>query len=206
MRQGVAMVKFTETEQYTDTHVYFGNGVLSHSYISVFLDPSYPDMAFNSVEHYIMARKALLFNDRITLTKILSADTSDMATQYGSEVKGVSETAWDSVCINVAARGNYCKFSKPELAQIFCSIYYDHTIVAGNPNDDRWGVGLPWDQSEILDSSNWQGKNYAGLALEKARHQVRNDVVNRRYGWMNNVKLEVGTDGRIVYDSEIKDI
>src|SRR4051794_5427690 len=49
---------------------------------------------FRTAEHYMMARKARLFDDAAAAAAILKATTPNEAKSLGRKVKGFSETHW----------------------------------------------------------------------------------------------------------------
>ena len=71
---------------------------------------------YNCCEQYMMAEKAILFNDKDTLVKILGAKKPRMQKQLGREVKNFDENKWKEHCFDIVAKGNYYKFKQhPDL-------------------------------------------------------------------------------------------
>lgn len=156
-------------ERVTATHVYFWNGVFSQWYISPF---KAGDMGFNCAEQYMMARKALHFKDDKTLNEIMSTRSPRTQKAWGRKVKNFDEASWDAVKKQTVYDGTYLKFSQNETLKQMLLNTGSKTIVEASPYDKIWGVGLHFDDDDILDESKWRGENLLGKALMEVREEL----------------------------------
>ena len=62
----------------------------------------------------MMYRKALLFNDHETATKILQTSSPAIQKKLGREVKGFHAGTWDREKERIVEEGNWCKFMHAE--------------------------------------------------------------------------------------------
>ena len=143
---------------------------------------------YNCCEQWMMAEKARLFKDDDVHQKIMAAGPDNPAfnariwidypreqKKLGREVKGFIKEEWEKVAQAVVYRGNHAKFSQnPELWAILDATG-DDILAEANPRDPIWGIGLAADDPRALDKTTWQGKNWLGEALMKAREQIRKD-------------------------------
>ncbi|MET8757702.1 NADAR family protein [Lentzea sp. NPDC004782] len=67
---------------------------------------------FASAEHYMMWRKALLFDDDAVAARVLAAASPGEAKALGRQVSGFSESAWVSARLEIVVAGNLAKFGQ----------------------------------------------------------------------------------------------
>lgn len=169
-------------ERETDTHIYFQRGILSqwptyNMLAKLTKDGEY--MAFNCCEQYMMASKAILFNDSDSLLKILDEDAPKRQRELGRKIKNFDQYKWDKHALSIVFRANVVKFSQhPNLLEKLISTG-NKTLVEGAWYDKVWGVGLATDDDLILDENNWRGTNWLGIALMNVRDKLIN-VTNHK--------------------------
>lgn len=168
------------SQRETDTHIYFLGGPLSQWYMNAFHEsmentPNSQRFMFNCAEHYMMARKAYLFQDYETFGKILNSTIPWEQKRLGRLVKNFDLDIWNLHARDIVARGNYAKFiSNHELLRYLIKTG-DKILVEGASYDRIWGVGLSWDDPDIVDESKWLGTNWLGECLMKVRYFLRNN-------------------------------
>jgi ribA/ribD-fused uncharacterized protein len=171
-------------------------GVFSQWYNSPF---NYEGVSYHTAEHYMMARKALLFNDKETLWKIWKTKDPLEAKVLGRQVKGFSQEVWDKHAFDIVVEGNVRKFlSSYRLKEIIISTG-QKILVEASPYDKIWGIGIEapnhpktWKGKvlddvdfnkglndhavvDLTDVRNWKGYNMLGFALMAARHKIVSD-------------------------------
>lgn len=156
----------------TPTHVYFWGSIFSQWYKSDFSEGS---IKFTSAEQYMMYRKALLFGDIASSEKILATNNPKAIKAIGRLIKAFNEDVWDNHKYQIVVRGNLLKFSQNMKLKEALLKTGDKILVEGSPYDRIWGVGLKWDDPEILNESNWRGFNLLGKALMEVR-----DLLNQK--------------------------
>jgi ribA/ribD-fused uncharacterized protein len=133
------------------------------------LAPFDVELKFNCAEQYMMASKAMMFEDHEALVNICSS--TDPATQkrLGRSVKRFDPGIWNAHARHIVTIGNFYKFTQCEQARIFLESIGDRYLVEGAHYDPVWGVGLAWNDDAILDSNNWKGTNWLGESIMAVR-------------------------------------
>ncbi|KAL0239605.1 hypothetical protein GEMRC1_009713 [Eukaryota sp. GEM-RC1] len=128
---------------------------------------------YNCCEQYMMARKALLFNDQTTYNKIMSASSPARQKALGRKVSPYDDQTWVKHREQIIFDGNYAKFSQNEELKKFILDTGDSTIAEASPYDKIYGIGLTEEQA--LTGQKWQGLNLLGVCLENVRQKLRNE-------------------------------
>lgn len=158
----------------TDKYIFFYGGIYSQWTICKFDAPFRDEIiSFNSAEQYMMAQKALLFNDLESVDKILKEKRPDVQKQIGRKVKNFDPSTYYEHGVKHVIAGNIFKFTQDKFL-LRCILNTGEKIfVEGSPTDCIWGVGLRYDDPKILDSNNWRGHNLLGNALVEVRNHIR---------------------------------
>lgn len=135
-------------------------------------------LRYATCEHWMMARKAILFDDLDAFEAIIRGDDDPgRVKSIGRQVRGFDEAKWVRNRYGVVVAGNLLKFSQhPHLGKWLRSTGDLHLVEAA-PNDKVWGAGLGIGDERITRPGEWPGLNLLGKALVHVR-QVLNDVVN----------------------------
>lgn len=154
----------------TDKYVFFWNGVFSQWYPSRF---SIEGIEYGCCEQYMMAQKALLFDDLESHKMIMCSQSPDVQKELGRRVKGFDKEKWEAVCRQIVFDANMAKFSQnPEMREEL--MYTDNLeIVEASPYDKIWGIGLHETDPKALDKSQWEGTNWLGEAIMSVREKLR---------------------------------
>lgn len=135
----------------------------------------YPDIfsvdgiQYFTAEHWMMAKKAALFNDDEILEKILSAQKPAVVKALGREVKNFDAGVWAENAYRIVVEGNRHKFSQNERLKLFLLTTKNKIIVEASPADAVWGIGLAQDAKEAANPFTWKGTNLLGFALMEVR-------------------------------------
>ncbi len=124
---------------------------------------------FASAEHYMMWRKALLFDDASTAGRVLAASSPGEAKALGRQVSGFEDSAWVSARLEIVVAGNLAKFSQDPALRSYLLGTGSRVLVEASPLDRVWGIGLAADDPRALDPSSWRGLNLLGEALMEVR-------------------------------------
>lgn len=127
---------------------------------------------YNCNEQYMMAEKARTFGDFEALEAIMKSTNPKNQKAYGRAVKNFNPHMWDRMAQEVVFRANLEKFSDPELKKYLFS-FGNEEIVEASPYDNIWGIGLGEDDPDALDKTKWQGTNFLGEAIMRAREALR---------------------------------
>ncbi|MBK7882998.1 MAG: NADAR family protein [Chitinophagaceae bacterium] len=128
---------------------------------------------YKTAEHWMMAKKAELFSDEETLSKILNAKTPAEAKKLGREVKGYDDAKWLEKRFELVVEGNFYKFSQHKDLQEYLLSTNNRILVEASPVDAIWGVGLAADNPDINNPVNWKGLNLLGFALMEVRDKLK---------------------------------
>lgn len=143
-----------------------GKECLSQWYPSPF---TVNEVSFATAEHWMMAQKALLFNDLIIYDKVINCTKPGEAKDLGRQVKGYDEDTWLSHRMDIVIKGNAYKFSQDERLKAFLLNTGERVLVETSPIDQIWGVGLSADDPSIENIAQWPGTNLLGFALMEVR-------------------------------------
>jgi len=153
----------------TDNFVFFWGGTYSQWCPSEF---KIDGVTYNCAEQYMMAKKALLFNDFDSLREIMLEKSPAIQKALGKKVKGFNKEIWETYCRDFVYDGNYAKFTqnKDMLLELLSS--GDREIVEASPEDKIWGIGMHERHEDILDRTKWQGTNWLGEAIMQVRETL----------------------------------
>lgn len=143
-----------------------GRGGLSQWWPSPFVVDG---RTFATAEHYMMWRKAMLFDDDASAEKILRVGHPREAKELGRGVVGFDQRRWEAHRYEVVVTGSVAKFRQhPDLLH-FLLATKDRVLVEASPLDRVWGTGLSAGDPGADDPARWRGLNLLGFALVKAR-------------------------------------
>jgi ribA/ribD-fused uncharacterized protein len=128
--------------------------------------------SFTSAEHYMMWRKALLFDDTAMAARVLAARTPAEAKALGRQVSGFSSDAWDSERLAIVVEGNLAKFGQDPALRSYLLGTGSRVLVEASPQDRVWGIGLVASDPRASDPSQWLGLNLLGEALMEVRSRL----------------------------------
>lgn len=121
-----------------------------------------------NAEQYMMAEKAKLFGDLPIFDEIMKTSDPKKIKSLGRKVRGYIEEEWFLKSLDIVINGNLHKFQQnPEMLQILLNTG-TKKLVEASPYDNIWGIGIAYNDVNILDESKW-GKNKLGIALMKVR-------------------------------------
>jgi ribA/ribD-fused uncharacterized protein len=117
----------------------------------------------------MMWRKARLFGDERTASRIRQARSPREAKALGREVKSFDETVWVAHRWDVVVSGSMAKFDSAPDFRRFLTATGDRVLVEASPVDRIWGIGVAADNEAAQDPNRWRGLNLLGFALMEAR-------------------------------------
>jgi ribA/ribD-fused uncharacterized protein len=157
-------------------------------------------ITYKTSEHWMMANKALLFEDLKIYNKIIEADKPGEAKALGRNVMGFDENIWNDKRYSIVTIGNIHKFNQhPEYAA-FLKETGDKILVEASPVDTIWGIGLSQENEYAFDPYNWRGLNLLGFALMEVR-----DFLNE-YGLFSNLENIVAPPWKLHPNIDYRDM
>ena len=129
-------------------------------------------ITFPSAEHYMMWRKAILFDDAAMAERILAAPHPRAAKELGGRVSGFDQPAWEEHRFPIVVAGNVAKFGQDPDLRAYLTGTGQRVLVEASPTDWIWGIGLTRDDPAAADPRRWRGLNLLGFALMEARETL----------------------------------
>jgi ribA/ribD-fused uncharacterized protein len=131
------------------------------------------NVTYKTAEHWMMAKKAALFNDNEILEKIIGADSPAEAKKLGREVKNYIDSIWLENRFEIVRQGNFHKFSQNKDLGAFLINTKERILVEASPVDSIWGIGMATDHKDVNNPEKWRGLNLLGFALMEVRDELR---------------------------------
>jgi ribA/ribD-fused uncharacterized protein len=154
-----------------DNYALFWGSPFSNWYKSKFIVKG---MEFNCVEQFMMACKALQFNDRNALDLIMSTSDPRKQKAYGRSVKGYDDKEWEALRYPVVREGVFAKFDQNIQIQPILLATNQLILVEASPKDTIWGIGLDANHPDATNPGKWKGTNLLGMALMDGRSTLQN--------------------------------
>jgi len=130
---------------------------------------------YNTAEHWMMAQKALLFNDKEIFDKIIAAKSPAEAKKLGRQVRNFDDKIWNEKRFDIVLKGSVHKFTQHNDLKEFLLNTKDRVLVEASPVDRIWGIGLPAESDRAENPKRWNGLNLLGFALMEVRDIIRNE-------------------------------
>ena len=172
-------IRFNDGERINFLH-FWGHqpprdGSISQSCFSQWYEAKFAldGIVYPTAEHYMMAEKALLFEDVETREKILTASNPGAAKAFGREVRGFQDDKWLSNRYEIVCRANRAKFGQNDTLGEFLLRTCSKVLVEASPTDRIWGIGLAATDPNANNPNNWKGLNLLGFALMEIRDELR---------------------------------
>ena len=127
---------------------------------------------FASAEHYMMWRKAELFEDADLAGQILAARTPAEAKDLGRRVRGFDDETWVGHRWEIVVSGSVLKFSSDPALRDYLLATRNRVLVEASPRDRIWGIGLGASSEYAERPDHWRGLNLLGFALMEARDRL----------------------------------
>lgn len=144
-------------------------GVLSQWYHKPFQDES--GETFSTAEHYMMWRKAKLFNDHHIAKMILEAKHPRDVKALGRKVKNFNNEIWEKERLKIVIDGNLLKFSQHDDLKRYLLNTEDKELIEASPYDAIWGIGI--NKYDYFAGKPYHGLNLLGKALMSVRKQLK---------------------------------
>jgi ribA/ribD-fused uncharacterized protein len=129
-------------------------------------------VVYNTTEQYMMAQKALLFNDTEIFDQIMSESNPKEQKALGRKIKGFNKEVWEAECRNIVFNGNYAKFTQNDDLYKELMATVGTELVEASTEDPIWGIGLAETDSRAWDKSTWLGTNWLGEAITAVRDKL----------------------------------
>lgn len=128
---------------------------------------------YNTAEQYMMAMKAILFNDSDALEIIMGTNNPKVQKATGRLVKGFRKDIWEANAKMIVYRANFAKFTQNPEALQWLMTTDGTTLVEASPWDVIWGVGMGAEDPRCHDRSQWKGTNWLGEIVTHVREDIK---------------------------------
>lgn len=169
-----------EQEEPVDYFFFWGHtqkqdGVVDKSCLSQWFPAPFTvdGVTYATAEHWMMAKKALLFGDIPAYEKILQTLKPGTAKIIGRSVVDFDAVAWDQARYDIVVEGSFHKFSQHAFFRTFLLYTGSKVIVEASPRDNTWGIGMGQNHENVMNPFNWKGTNLLGFALMEARDRLK---------------------------------
>jgi ribA/ribD-fused uncharacterized protein len=129
-------------------------------------------LVYPTAEHWMMAQKAVLFNDNAVLEQILACEKPADVKALGRKVANFDPEIWDQNCFEIVVTGNLHKFSQHPDLKAFLLKTNPKIIVEASPFDAIWGIGMGETHVDARNPHLWRGTNLLGFALMEVRDKL----------------------------------
>ena len=129
---------------------------------------------YHTAEHYMMAEKALLFEDKQIYEQIITSAKSGKVKELGRKVRNFNQGIWEENRFEIVVRGNFYKFRQNKELSRFLKNTNDRVLVEASPVDSIWGIGLAQNDENAKIPYFWNGLNLLGYALMETRDLLNN--------------------------------
>ena len=127
---------------------------------------------YNTAEQYMMAQKAILFNDAAALQIIMGTDNPKIQKATGRTVKNFNQVLWEKNAKLYVYRANLAKFMQNKEFLDWLISTAGTTLVEASPWDVIWGIGLDASDPRALDRATWKGTNWLGEIVTQVREDI----------------------------------
>lgn len=152
-----------------DKYYFFCGGRCSQWFKSTFMVDG---IEYNCVEQFMMAQKALFFDDYEKFKAIMNTKDPKAQKNFGRLVNNYDDAIWSEVRYSIVLRGNMAKFTQNDELKRYLKSLAGKVIVEASPYDTIWGIGLGMDDPRRFDESKWRGTNLLGKALMEVRDKL----------------------------------
>lgn len=150
-------------------HFFYG-GIFSQWFPSKF---TIGGVEYNCAEQYMMAQKALMFDDKHYYERIMMATQPSQQKFFGRLVSNFDKVIWDTKCRAIVFDGNFAKFSQDSKLLRYLLDTGDDELVEASPTDTIWGIGLSESDERRFHKNLWRGTNWLGIELMKVRDMLK---------------------------------
>ena len=128
---------------------------------------------YNCAEQYMMAQKAILFDDAAALQIIMNTDNPKIQKAAGRTVKGFDKILWEQNAKLFVYRANLAKFTQNGEFLEWLLATDGTTLVEASPWDKIWGIGLDASDPKAKDRLTWEGTNWLGEIITQVREDLK---------------------------------
>lgn len=130
-------------------------------------------VTYHTTEQYMMAQKAVLFNDREILDQIMATTKPRDYKRLGRMIRNFNNDVWDANKYDIVVKGNQAKFSQNPRLKEFLLSTQNSILVEASRFDKIWGIGLDPEVARRSTINQWRGENILGCVLMDVRDWLK---------------------------------
>lgn len=136
------------------------------------------EQVYTSAEQYMMAQKAVLFNDKKIFDEIMKTANQAKIKKLGRAVVNFDEKTWDTKKYEIVVRGNTLKFTQNKNLKTMLLATGTALIAEASPYDNIWGLGVAKAMAIKMyeNGANLPGQNLLGKALMEVRKNLQREA------------------------------
>ena len=127
------------------------------------------NVTYATAEHWMMAKKAKLFNDMDSFRKIVKSIDPREVKAMGRSIKNFNGGIWNKHKYSIIVEGNIEKFNQNPIMKEYLLSTKDSILVESSPYDKIYGIGLNESDARKVNHTQWKGENLLGFALMEVR-------------------------------------
>ena len=135
------------------------------------------NIRYHCTEQLIQCKKAELFNDHATVTRIMDAKTGYACKEAGRQVSNFKQEKWTKKAKSLCYDGIKQKYLENNHARRILLATKNKTIVECT-KDSVWGCGKPLSDESCLNKSLWINQGIMGEMLESIRQSIKSSTLN----------------------------
>jgi len=129
-------------------------------------------ITYNCAEQYMMAQKALFFNDVETFFEIMMELDPAKQQKLGRKVKNFDNEKWNNVREMIVVQASLYKYTQNDEMYETLMGTKKLILVEASKSDKIWGIGRNEKYPYITDESTWLGLNLLGKSIMLARDYI----------------------------------
>lgn len=145
---------------------FFYGGPFSQWYPSPF---TVDGVGYNCAEQYMMAKKALVFQDDFAHRMIMGNKDPSKQKYWGRRVENFNVEVWNSVSKDIVSKASFAKFTSTDHLKNLLLKTAGTVLVEASPYDTIWGIGLSSADPRSNNPEEWLGTNWLGQILTDLR-------------------------------------
>lgn len=138
-------------------------------------DEPYRDFWFSTAEQYVMAMKALLFDNMRVFWQVMTTRSPAEADSYAADAcfPNFDQQKWHESLPTFVYEANMYKFSQDDkMYESLMKVPADALFAYTTDRDDILGTGLPQKDIRNKTPSQWRGANVLGVVLSAVRAEL----------------------------------
>lgn len=129
------------------------------------------NVKYTCTEQMIQAEKAVMFNDKQSLEKVMKATSPFKMKELGSRIRNFDKNTWEANRRKIVTRAVHAKFKQNKsLGKLLQST--GSLLIVEASRDPVWGTGIHLKDDNVLNCSMWKGNGIMSEILAQVRESL----------------------------------